>query len=424
MSVLIVQLPAVTDSLAGACLYVQSRDGHNVTHQGHAALAALPAGDLANDVVLVLPAQRLSWHRVELPRGALRAGAARLRAVLEGLLEDRLLDEPEALHFAVSPQAREGQPVWVAVCDRAWLKAAVAALEAAGRAVSRIVPEAAPLEPEVAGQGVPQLVVAGEASQGRLLLAAEDGVWHLPLSSAAWSLLPLDADARATLAAVAEPAVVAEAEHLLGRPVAAVQAPAQRCVLATQGAWDLAQFDLANGGGRRAMRRAADTWRAVWFAPAWAPLRWGVAVLVLAQVVGLNAWAWRERQGLDDKREEIRSLLTQTFPGVRVVVDAPVQMSRELALLRQSSGALAAQDLEPELSALGKALAGMGPKAQASALHYQEGELKVSGVDADADAALNAALQGSAYQWSREGSAAVLRARSAGGGAAAAGATR
>lgn len=417
MSVLIVQLPATPDRESGACLFVQSRDGQSVTHQGHATLAALPAGDLANDVVLVLPAAKLSWHHVELPKGALRAGPARLRAVLEGLLEDRLLDEPDALHFAVSPEAREGQAVWVAVCDRAWLKSAVAALEAAGRAVSRIVPEVAPLEPAAPGTGVPQLAVVGEAGQARLVLAAEDGVWTLPVSGPAWAVLPLDADARSALTVTAEPAVVAQAEQLLGRPVT-VQAPAQRCVLATQTAWDMAQFDLANGGGRRAMRRVADGWRAVWFAPAWSALRWGVLVLVLAQIAGLNAWAWRERQALDDKRSEIRSLLTQTFPGVRVVVDAPVQMSRELALLRQASGALSAQDLEPELSALGKALAGVGPKAQATALTYQDGELKIQGLDATTEPAVAAALDGTGYSWAREGSAAVLRARVAAAGAA------
>ena len=40
MSVLIVQLPATPDRESGACLFVQSRDGQSVTHQGHATLAA------------------------------------------------------------------------------------------------------------------------------------------------------------------------------------------------------------------------------------------------------------------------------------------------------------------------------------------------------------------------------------------------
>ena len=46
----------------------------------------------------------------------------RLRSILEGLLEDRLLDDPAQLHFALQPGARAGSPVWVAVCDRSWLR--------------------------------------------------------------------------------------------------------------------------------------------------------------------------------------------------------------------------------------------------------------------------------------------------------------
>ncbi len=55
----------------------------------------------------------------------------RLRSILEGLLEDRLLDDPAQLHFALQPGARAGSPVWVAVCDRSWLRDHLQALEAA-----------------------------------------------------------------------------------------------------------------------------------------------------------------------------------------------------------------------------------------------------------------------------------------------------
>ena len=81
-------------------------DGLTLLSQGRAPLDLLPAGA---EVVLGIPAAALSWHQVTLPQGSLR-GAPRLRAVLDGLLEDQLLDEPEALHFAVAPDARTGAP--------------------------------------------------------------------------------------------------------------------------------------------------------------------------------------------------------------------------------------------------------------------------------------------------------------------------
>ena len=53
-----------------------------------------------------------------------------------------------------------------------------------------------------------------------------------------------------------------------------------------------------------------------------------------------------------DKREAIRNTLKQTFPQVRVIVDAPVQMEREVATLRQLAGVASTRDLESQLAAL------------------------------------------------------------------------
>ena len=46
----------------------------------------------------------------------------RVRAVLDGLLEEKLLDDPAQLHLALDDTAEAGQPSWVAACDKAWLQ--------------------------------------------------------------------------------------------------------------------------------------------------------------------------------------------------------------------------------------------------------------------------------------------------------------
>ena len=56
----------------------------------------------ADELVAVIPALALSWHAVELPK----APAGRMRAALEGLLEEQLLDEPQVVHAAVELVAR------------------------------------------------------------------------------------------------------------------------------------------------------------------------------------------------------------------------------------------------------------------------------------------------------------------------------
>ena len=140
MSTLIVFLSPPGAPPAADYRYALTLDGHAVTDHGSVPLALLPhTGRTGGDVVAVVPARALSWHRVTLPKGT-GANSPRLRAVLEGLLEERLLDDPAALHFALEPGHRPGQPVWVAACNRAWLQASVLALESANRPVARIVP--------------------------------------------------------------------------------------------------------------------------------------------------------------------------------------------------------------------------------------------------------------------------------------------
>ena len=76
-------------------------------------------------------------------------------------------------------------------------------------------------------------------------------------------------------------------------------------------------------------------------------------------------------------RAAIESTLTQTFPGVKVVVDAPLQMQREVAALRQASGAVSSGDLEAMLAALG---ASAQPSMRISSIDFSAGELRVKGL--------------------------------------------
>ncbi|HET8746064.1 MAG TPA: type II secretion system protein GspL, partial [Ramlibacter sp.] len=69
--------------------------------------------------------------------------------------------------------------------------------------------------------------------------------------------------------------------------------------------------------------------------------------------------------------------LTDTFPQVKVVVDAPVQMEREVAALRQQTGVASARDLDAVLGALAATL----PQGRVPAsLSYSNGELRAGGL--------------------------------------------
>jgi general secretion pathway protein L len=385
MSSLVLLLPTHSVGPATEFPYLLTPDGRTVGDHATAVAALLPRPSGAGaEVVAIVPASALSWHQVQLPKGV-TASSPRIRAVLEGLLEDRLLDEPDTVHFALQPQARTGAPVWVAVCGRQWLRDAVHALEAVERPISRIVPEFAPEDP-------PVLHAIGEPESATLVVTGADGVLAVPLLSHALSLLPpLPEGTRR----IAEPAVAAMAEQLLQQPMELEQAP-QRWLRSAQSGWDLAQSEFASSNRARAAKRLALAWVDLLRAPQWRAARWGAIVLVVANLVGLNAWAWKERSSLEGKRDSVRRVLTTTFPQVKVVVDAPLQMEKETALLRQSAGATSARDLEAMLGALAIT---MPPGKQLVAIEYTGTELRLKGLGSPADEvrALSAALRGLGY---------------------------
>jgi general secretion pathway protein L len=364
----------------------------SVADHGNAPLALLPRAD---EVVAVVPARMLSWHRIVLPK----VNAARLRSALEGTLEERLLDEPASLHFALAPGAAAGSQVWVATCDKAWLQAALHVFEEAGRPVARVVPEFAPL-PDGSS---PAFYVTGSPESARLVRCAADGVQMLPLSVSAGTALGLDTT---TDTVWAEPAVAAGAEQTLQAKVR-VRHGAQGLVSAARSGWDMAQFDLASTGGTRLLRRAGLLWAQWATGPAWRPARWGLAALVAANLLGLNAWAWKEQAALEAKRAEVKGLLTRSFPKVPVVVDAPVQMEREVAALRQATGAVSSRDLEPMLATISEnAQAARSP----SAIEFVANELTLRGFQPSPQevAMLTRGLAAAGYRSRTEGDAWVI----------------
>ena len=103
-----------------------------------------------------------------------------------------------------------------------------------------------------------------------------------------------------------------------------------------------------------------------------------VGALLVLQIAGLNAWAWRLDQAVLDKRQAMTRLLQSTHPQVRSVLDAPLQMQRETEQLRASAGKAGPADLEPLLAvAAGAWPAGLPP---VQALRFEPGKLSLTPV--------------------------------------------
>jgi general secretion pathway protein L len=378
MATLILTLPRTGLQAGSVVDYVLSPDGLAVGTASSAPLALLPSAGTGRvtETLLLVDAAQLSWHRVQLPKGA-AGNSSRLRAVLEGLLEDQLLDDPATLHFALAPGASKDASTWVAVCDKAWLRSSLQTLEAAGIAVARIVPELVPgaladAEQGNSPAGVGSLYAIDNAGQPLLLHASASGVMPWPLQASTVALLqwPQDAPLRA------EPAIAALAEQLFGRSVQ-LQTRAERALAACQGDWDLAQLDLVNNQRSRSLKRMGSAARTLLQAPRWRAARWSLLALIAVNLLGLNVRAGAERAALQAQRKAIDTVLTGTFPATQVVVDAPVQMQRAVAALQQSTGALGMRDFETLLGAWAHA----APTAPApSGIDFANGELHLHGL--------------------------------------------
>ena len=362
---LIIALPHSPDAAASGYAHVHT-DGQTVMRSATGLADALSAH--AGEVVAVVPHSRLSWFEVQLPPAS---HGARLTPVLQGLLEDRLLDDPAHLHMVLPSDAasltRQGGTAQVAVCDKQWLRDALAPLQAAGLTVQRLVPELSPSDS-------PQLFVCGTPDHAWHVLTHAQGVTVLPPNTRHWQAFPQLTDPALRL--YAEPAMVAQVQQQLQQqPI--LQTAAQRWLAASHSRWDMAQGEGAQGRSQQLQRQLQAAWQSLRHAPAWGPARWGLVALLLVQVIGLNVSAWQERQALQQQMAQLPAVLQTTFPKVTVVVEPLLQMQREVETLKQASGSLTASDFEPLLAALSTVLpAGQTP----TQLHFAAQGLHVQGI--------------------------------------------
>ena len=386
MSLLVILLPAppLADAAAppepAPLDWLLSPDGLTLTSRGRDLAAACPRAD---SVVAVAPAQALAWHRPVMPK----APATRLRAALGGVLEEQLLAEEHEVHLALAPHPVVGTPNWVAALDKPWLQAQLDGLAAAGLVVDRLVPAWAPqlaqggeaaaptghFSPCAAALAAADSDHAEHSADLLLSLSDSDGALCLPVAGSLAQALQPAWQARGAVWS-ATPAAAAAAERWLGAPIA-VRSDADMALAAVRSPWNLLQFDLTP---RHRGSLAAGKLLRQLGSPAWKAARWGLAALLLVQVLGLNAMAWQQQRELTAQRGNMDRLIRGSHPQVRVVLDAPLQMQRETELLRAVAGVPGDEDFETLLAVAATAW----PEGQASVaqLRFEPGRLSLPAV--------------------------------------------
>lgn len=321
-----------------ACRWVLRDPAGHVMRRGKNPLSAMPKAD---SVHVVVPASLVLLAQVKVPTRNRR----KMLQLLPFIVEEKLMYEPDSIHVVAGPQLPGGDTV-VAVIDKAWMKRVIEALQKAGLPPWRMWPEtlmpAVPLGTwTVAWNGREGFVRTGMLS-GQSLDGGSDEAPPLGLLLAAKEAAENGSAPRKINVQLAEGADQPDLESWTARLGISV---------AIAGVWDwsVAAYDMEKGVNLLQGE----------FAPARLELDWRQRLrmpLILAGVIvalelggGLADWLMLsyEKHQLD---ADIQKTFRQAFPEAKVIVDAPLQMQRNLAELRHARGVSDPADFLPVLA--------------------------------------------------------------------------
>ncbi|HEY1771599.1 MAG TPA: type II secretion system protein GspL [Gammaproteobacteria bacterium] len=333
--------------------------GNRMGHVQEGSLAdALPQAK-GRRVTTLLPAERVTLLHVEVPS---RNPQKVLQAV-PYMLEDKLAEDVENLHFALGTRSDAGQ--LVAAVGRAHLREQLDALAAAGLESEHLVPDVCAIAPE------PGAVVAALEHGTALVRFPDGGGFGTDLSLAAHLLRRRLADDTAVTSIImhGSPEEMDELDAALGdlplerlrRPLEGGMLPLMANSLMHQRGLDLLQGEFRN---QTPMQEHWRQWRLA------AALLAACILLGLVQQIASYLKLRHQAAALD---AQVVQIFIQAMPGSRVQVGTEVQqMKQRLAELQGGNSASSVLGL---LDALGTGL-GSNPSIQVTAISYQGGSLQ------------------------------------------------
>lgn len=395
MSTLYIHLPpkSAADSTARwlglACPFALVSGGGSIEHEGMASLPELSgAAGKAQRVVLLLAASDVTLLRVQIPP----LPAAKLKAALPNLVEERLISDPSGC-VVVAGDLLGGLRT-VAVMQRDWLDFLANTLMASGARRIVALPAQLCLPCQPVPQGQPGNVTAAISEQGNgidmtLRFSEQEGIGlaiapapsqggggEQEASREAIRILCALAPAAPITLYVPQPAVRVYQEAVrhagvLNKRIDILADSWPRWIAGAQGA----TLDLMAGSGM-ASGSSLD-WR-VW--------RWPIglaAAVLLTNAVALNADWWRMKSEASSLRATMIQTYKSAYPKETVILDPVAQMRQKIDAARRDAGQPAPADFTAILAAFGeawgeawsRAMPGAAPVIEA--LEYRERSLIV-----------------------------------------------
>ncbi len=288
------------------------------------ALATAFAAGPAADIVLVVPAEDLLLHRVDVPARSRK----QLRQATPYALEDALAAPVETLHFAFDRRGGDAGTA-VAVVDRQLLQSWLDALKAAGITPDRAVAETQLIPWQTGSDALSIVSDTGPAGNGRCLLRWADDQAGVTEAENLGSTLEMLLAAQPNIQRIYDYRMSADTD--LEIPAAGL--PVER--------HDNAQPILGNAGRHGLSlnllqgRFAADAERSLSASWRW-PAVLAAACLLLATTANLLQWN-RLRAHSAALDQAIQTQFRQAFPEIRRIQDPLIQARQAVEQLRQQS---------------------------------------------------------------------------------------
>lgn len=322
---------------------------------GQGTLDAMPA---AAQCHIIVPASRVLLSSVQLPA----QNRKKFMQALPYAVEDRIMADPESVHVAAG-EAQENGEMPVAIVARAWLRQVLDSLRG-----SALKPVRAEVE--------------------TLLAPSQTGVWSLIwrgsggfVRQGTHSGIPLDGgDAQHP------PAALRLAIETADNQPASIQLYPDGASAPDLGAWSSGLGIPVTAGGDWQWPASAEhginllqgEFAARGTQADWLP-RLRPALMLASLILGLHvAFTIGDWASLKFEKHRLTTSMEQSFrkafPEAKVIVDAPLQMSRNLAELRHRAGMVDHNDFLPLLAQIAPKL---GPEARLRGLEYQQENLKI-----------------------------------------------
>jgi len=350
-----IYLTAHWQDAASPCAWALLDDAGNVLDSGNGTLASMPQSD---DALVIVAAERVLATAAELPK----IKRSKLETALPFVLEEALIADVSEAHVTSGPRLPDGRTVLYAV-DKGWLSRFLAACNATRLRVRRIVPEFCLLPTRSS-----EWSLAWDGTQGFLAMAHSLGGaldsgsdTHAPASlqlrlqqggPAALRLFALGSEVQAPSWGIGTP-VIYEKQSFDWRK-AAIPADAPNLL------W----------GKFAPPPRISEFWP--WLRPALMVALLLVGVEVISSNLEWALLANEKRQLVNSMSETFR----ETFGADVTIVDAPLQMRRNIARLRHGAGVSDDADLSPLLEKFSGA-SGSIPGSTLRTVRYGDGKLDI-----------------------------------------------